>query len=248
MIAAEQDAWCSVGQLAAEYETIAAAAQQPRWEALVRATRLTAAEADAAIGSTAFGVLGAELRRAEADGYDTERLLRALVASRPLDDAGDVAAVLHERVIRALGRADGAGRVRQAALPIAGLITPALGTMDDDMRAALRERAVLIEQRADALVAEAVGASEAWAAELGPKPADPQLAAIWRREGRTVTAYRDTYGITETSALGLIGDDARQRTDAARARAAILRAQQLAARAAEPESTVSAVGVSAPRL
>ena len=248
MIAAEQDAWGSVGQLAAEYETIAAAAQQPRWEALVRATRLTEAEADAAIGSTAFGVLGAELRRAEADGYDTERLLRALVASRPLDDAGDVAAVLHERVIRALGRADGAGRVRQAATPIAGLITPALGTMDDDMRAALRERAALIEQRADALVAEAVGASEAWAAELGPEPADPQLAAIWRREARTVAAYRDTYGITETSAVGVIGDDVRQRTDAARARAAILRAQQLAARAAEPESTVSAVGVSAPRL
>ena len=60
--------------------------------------------------------------------------------------------------------------------------------------------------------------------------------------------YRDTYGITETSAVGVIGDDVRQRTDAARARAAILRAQQLAARAAEPESTVSAVGVSAPRL
>jgi len=248
MIAAEQDAWGSVGQLAAEYETIAAAAQQPRWEALVRATRLTEAEADAAIGSTAFGVLGAEMRRAEADGYDTERLLHALVASRPLDDADDVAAVLHERVIRALARANGAGRVRQPAAPIAGLITPALGTMDDDMRAALRERAVLIEQRADALVAEAVEASEAWAAELGPEPADPQLAAIWRREARTVAAYRDTYGITETSALGLIGDDARQRADAARARAAIHRARLLAARASELESTVTAVGVSAPRL
>lgn len=248
MIAAEQDAWGSVGQLAAEYETIAAAAQQPRWEALVRATQLTEAQADAAIGSTAFGVLGAELRRAEADGYDADRLLRALVVSRPLDDAGDVAAVLHERVIRAIGRAGGAGRVRQAAAPIAGLITPALGTMDDDMRAALRERAALIEQRADALVAEAVAGSEAWAAQLGPEPADPQLAAIWRREARTIAAYRDTYSITETSTLGLIGDDARQRADAARARAAILRAQQLAAHAAEPEPTVSTVGVSAPRL
>jgi len=182
------------------------------------------------------------------DGYDTERLLHALVASRPLDDAEDVAAVLHERVIRALARANGAGRVRQPAASIAGLITPALGTMDDDMRAALRERAVLIEQRTDALVAEAVEASEAWAAELGPEPADPQLAAIWRREARTVAAYRDTYGITETSALGLISDDARQRTDAARARAAIHRARLLTARASEPASTVTAVGVSAPRL
>ena len=54
-----------------------------------------------------FGVLGAELRRAEADGYDTERLLRALVASRPLDDAGDVAAVLQGRVPRAAVRGSG---------------------------------------------------------------------------------------------------------------------------------------------
>ena len=248
MIAAERDTWGSVAQLAAEYETIAAAAQQPRWEALLRHTRLTEAEASAAIDSTAFGVLGAELRRAEANGYDAERLLTALVASRPLDDAGDVAAVLHERVIRALTRTGGAGRVRQPTTPIAGLITPALGTMDEDMRTALRERAALIEQRAHALVAEAVGASAAWVVELGTEPADPQLAALWRREARTVAAYRDTYGITETSTLGLIGDDTRQRADAVRARDAILRAQQLAAHAAEPEPIAPAARVAAPRL
>ncbi len=248
MIAAEQDTWGSVAQLAAEYETIASAAQQPRWEALLRATQVPEAEADAAIGSTAFGALGAELRRAEAGGYDADRLLRALVTSRPLDDADDLAAVLHERVIRALTRTNGAGRVRQPATPIAGLITPALGTMDEDMRTALRERAALIEQRADALVAEAVGASAAWVVELGTEPVDPQLAALWRREARTVAAYRDTYGITEASTLGLVGDDARQRADAARAHDAILRAQQLVARAAEPDSTARAVGMSALRL
>lgn len=214
----------------------------------MRATQLTDAEAEATIGSTAFGALAAELRRAEADGYDADRLLRALVTSRPLDDADDVAAVLHERVIRALTRTNGAGRVRPPATPIAGLITPALGTMDEDMRTALRERAALIEKRAAALVAKAVGASAAWIAELGTEPADPQLAALWRREARTVAAYRDTYGITEASGLGLVADDARQRADAAQARGAILRAQQLAAHTAEPDSTARAVGVSALRL
>jgi hypothetical protein len=247
-ITAEQDAWRSVAQLAAEYETIAAAAQHPRWEAAVRATQLTQAEADAAIASAAFGVLAAELRRAEADGYDAQRLIGALVASRSLDDAGDIAAALHERVIRALARANGAGRVRQPATPIAGLLTPALGPMGDDERTALRERAVLIEQRADALVAEAVGSSAAWIAELGTEPADPQLAALWRREARTVAAYRDTYGIGDAGTLGLIGDDAGQRADAARARASILRAQQIAARAAEPEPTAPVGWVAAPRL
>ena len=206
----------------------------------MRTTRLTEAEASAAIESTAFGALGAELRRAEADGYDVDRLLPALVASRPLDDAGDIAAVLHERVIRALERANGAGRVRQPAMPIAGLITPVLGPMDDDTRKALRERAVLIEQRADALVASA-----AWVVELGTEPADSQLAGLWRREARTVAAYRDKYGITETSVLGLVGDDGRQRDDSARARTAILRAQQLAARGAEPEMRLRAVEASA---
>lgn len=67
--------------------------------------------------------------------------------SRPLDDAGDVAAVLHERLIHALARANGTGRVRQPATPIAGLIIPVLGPIEDDMRTALRDRAALIEQR-----------------------------------------------------------------------------------------------------
>jgi hypothetical protein len=247
-IAAEQDAWGSVAQLAAEYETIAAAAQQPRWEAAIRATRLTEAEADAALASTAFGVLAAELRRAEADGYDAERLLGAIVTSRPLEDAGDIAAVLHERVVRALARANGAGRVRQPVAPIAGLITPALGPMGDDERTALRERAALIEQRADALVTEAIESSAAWIAELGTEPANPQLAVLWRREARTVAAYRDTYGITESNTLGPIGDDARQHAHAARARASIIRAQQIAAPAAEPEWTAPTARVAVPRL
>ncbi len=156
--------------------------------------------------------------------------------------------MLHERVLRALDRANGAGRVRQPATPIAGLMTPALGPMAGDMRTALRERAALIEQRADALAAEAIASSEAWVAELGTAPADSQIAAVWRREARTVAAYRDKYGVTETNALGTLGDDARQREEAERARTAILRAQQLAARTVETELRARVAGVAAPRL
>lgn len=162
--------------------------------------------------------------------------------------AGDLSAVLHEQVIRAPARANGSGRVRQPATPIAGLITPALGPMGGDERTALRERAALTEQRADAFVAEAIESSAAWIVELGTEPADPQLAALWRREVRTVAAYRDIYAISGTSTLGLIGGNARQRADAARARASILRAQQLAALAADSESTAPVAKVAAPRL
>ena len=64
-ITAEQDRWGSIAQLAAEYETIAAA-QHDRWTTLITTSGLTTDQAQAAIDSDAFGALAAELRRAEA--------------------------------------------------------------------------------------------------------------------------------------------------------------------------------------
>ena len=48
-ITAEQRQWGSIAQLAAEYETIAAAAQHDRWAALIRDSGLTDDDADDAI-------------------------------------------------------------------------------------------------------------------------------------------------------------------------------------------------------
>jgi hypothetical protein len=62
-IVAEQEQWGSIAQLAAEYETIAAAAQHDRWASLVRGAGLTDEQAESAIESEAFGPLTAELRR-----------------------------------------------------------------------------------------------------------------------------------------------------------------------------------------
>ena len=64
-ITAEQERWGSIAQLAAEYETIAAAAQHDRWTTLVCRSGLTDKQAQAVIDSDAFGALTAELRRAE---------------------------------------------------------------------------------------------------------------------------------------------------------------------------------------
>lgn len=239
-IAAEQNAWGSVAQLAAEYETIASAAQQERWVALVCTSGLSEDEAGTVIASTAFGALGAELRCAEAHGYDVERLLRRLVAARRVEDADDIAAVLHKRVARATAEARGAGRVRRPVPFIAGLLTPAIGPMPDDMRTALRERGVLIERRADALVDRALRASPPWLAELGTPPSDSQFVPEWRRAARVVAAYQDRHGIADGEALGAASSDA-QRSDSAKARAALLRARQVAgevaSRAAESPLT-----------
>tara|TARA_R110000868_G_C10970452_1_gene769775 strand:- start:11435 stop:14971 length:3537 start_codon:yes stop_codon:yes gene_type:complete len=227
-ITAEQDAWGSIAQLAAEYETIAAAAQRDRWANVVRASGLTDDDADAAINSPAFGALTAELRRAEANHHDIEALLPRLVRARGFGDADDIAAVLHHRVTRATARPAGSGRARKAPRMIAGLISEATGTMSGEFRQALAERRDLIETRADALVDTALTEQQGWAEALGAPPKDAKTAATWRRLARTVAAYRDRYGITDPTPLGVPAENDAQKIDAARARAALDRARDLA--------------------
>ncbi len=170
-IVAEQEQWGSIAQLAAEYETIAAAAQHDRWATLIRTSGLTDEQADSSIESEAFGPLAAELRRAEANHHDVDALLPRLVAARGFGDADDIAAVLHYRVERATARPAGSGRTRKPPRLIAGLIPQAHGVTDAEMRAALDEREALIEARADAVLDTA----------LSPK------ASPWTRGTRNAT-------------------------------------------------------------
>lgn len=220
-ITAEQEQWGSIAQLAAEYETIAAAAQHDRWATLVRSSGLTSEQADAAIESEAFGALTAELRRAETNHHDVDRLFPRLVAARGFTDADDVASVLHYRVARATAHPAGSGRTRKAPRLIAGLIPAADGPMADDMRHALDERQGLIETRADAVLDTARDAGDPWTKPLGEPPRDPRKTAAWRRHARTIAAYRDRYGITEDTPLGPAPENAAQKIDRARAEAAL---------------------------
>lgn len=232
-IAVEQDAWANIGQLAAEYETLAAAAQRDRWVNLVHTSGLTEEEAEDAITSPAFGALTAELRRAEANHHDIETLLPRLVRARGFTDADDIAAVLHYRVARATARPVGSGRARKAPRLIAGLVPEAIGTMSDEFRQALAERRDLIETRADALLDTALTEKQTWTRELGAPPRDAKTAASWRRLARTVAAYRDCYDITDHTPLGAPAEDDAQKIDAARAEAALDRVRSLARGAGE---------------
>lgn len=225
--ASEQEAWSSIRQIAAEYETIAAAAQQDRWVELIRASGLTEQEAEDAIASDAFGALAAELRHAEANHHDVAVLLPRLVASRGLHDAEDVAAVLHARLAAVTARPAGAGRARRAPRLIAGLIPEAGGPMDAQMRRALQERRQLIEDRAEALAHAAVAEHLAWAGHLGAPPTREAARARWWQAAATIAAYRDRYGIAADTPLGAAPDSTAQRLDAARARAALDRARYL---------------------
>ncbi|WP_150463014.1 MobF family relaxase [Nesterenkonia ebinurensis] len=220
-ITAEHEHWGSIAQLAAEYETIAAAAQHDRWATLIRNSGLTAKQADSTIESEAFGALTAELRRAEANHHDLDTLFPRLVAARGFADADDIASVLHHRVARATARPAGSGRTRRTPRLIAGLVPYADGPMSADMRQGLEERRKLIEDRTDAVLDTARQENAAWTKPLGTPPRNQRQAAAWRRHARTVAAYRDRYGITDDTPLGPAPETTVQKIDAARARRAL---------------------------
>ncbi|AZH79006.1 conjugal transfer protein [Microbacterium sp. Y-01] len=232
-ITAEQNTWGSIAQLAAEYETLAAAAQHDRWAALIRSSGLSD-DADDVIASPAFGALTAELRRAEANQHDVEALLPRLVGARGFGDADDIAAVLHYRVVKATARPGGSDRARKAPRLIAGLIPEAIGVMPSEMRQALAERRDLIETRTDALLDTALTDKHEWIIRLGVQPKQARAAQVWRNAALTIAAYRDRYGITGPAPLGAPAEVETQKIDAARARAALDRAQNLA-QAEQPE-------------
>lgn len=226
-ITVEHERWGSIAQLAAEYETIAQAGQHNRWARLLTASGLDEKQVDDVLGSDTYGALSAELRRAEANHHDLDALFPRLVAARDFADADDIASVLHHRLARATARPAGSGRTRRSPRLIAGLIPRASGVTDPEMHHALTEREELIEHRASAVLDRDLDEREAWTAALGNKPTDVRAAQRWRQAGRVVAAYRDRYQITDDTPLGPgAGSDA-QKIDAARAAAALTRAQQL---------------------
>ncbi|MEV8176501.1 hypothetical protein AB0O99_00470 [Cellulosimicrobium funkei] len=171
----EQQRWGSIRQLAAEYDAIATEAQRDRWTRLVRdslrdAGGLTADEANQAVQSDAFGVLAAVLRRAEAYGYDVDRLMPVLVGWRSLHDADDIAAVLTTRLAHATAQP------RRGVTPdfIAGHIPAARGPLPKDAARALTERRTLIEVEDRGQTRDEAMMRRHHAATVvsGPRPAD----------------------------------------------------------------------------
>ncbi|WP_211338680.1 MobF family relaxase [Georgenia muralis] len=202
-ITAEHERWTGIAQLAAEYETIAATAQQGRWTRLVTDTLtgtggLTTAKAAQVTESEAFTVLTAELRRAEANRHDVATLLPRLVAQRTLLDADDVAAVLAARLARATAR-PAPGTTPDL---VAGLIPAASGPLPPDAALALAERRHLIETRAHTLAETAIRDRAPWVSRVGERPTGAGSYERWLNQLAVVAAYRDRYTITSRAPLG----------------------------------------------
>lgn len=220
-ITAEQEQWGSIAQLAAEYETIAQAAQYDRWATLIKASGLKPEQTEDVLASDAHGALSAELRRAEANHHDVDRLLPRLVQARSVEDAEEIASVLHARLAKASACPAGSGRTREQPRLIAGLIPHADGIMGPEMRQALNERRELIEQRADALVDQAVVEAADWVQPLLPQRQSEDTMTGLRHRARVIAAYRDRHQITGGAPLGPVTERTAQKIDYARAQAAV---------------------------
>jgi hypothetical protein len=179
--------------LAAEYETLAQAAQQRRLDELLGRSGLEPERLEEIRQSPAYGPLLAVVRDAEACGLDVEESLPVLVAARSLDGAEDLAAVIRDRI----GRwADAKGSRRRAGTNlIAGLIPRAVGVTDADMARGLQNRAGALQRRARELAERAIDQNPLWLRRLGVPPSDPFAAERWLEAVKTIAAYRERWGI-----------------------------------------------------
>jgi conjugative relaxase-like TrwC/TraI family protein len=230
--------------LAAEYESLARAAQQQRWDDLLGRSGLEPGRLEQVRRSPAYGPLLAALRDAEAHGLHVEQTFPGLVAIRPLDDADDPAAVLRGRVKH---WAQGAGSSRRAGTRlIAGLIPRAVGITDPDMVRGLEERDEAMQRRARTLAEQAIKRNETWVRRLGIQPSEPLAREQWMEAVTTIVAYRDRWNVDDArlplgskgSARSIEATDQRSL-----ARAALDRASRLSDGAGARRSESGAVGV-----
>jgi conjugative relaxase-like TrwC/TraI family protein len=190
-----------IAQVLAEYNTLAAVALRERYDDLIgHRSGLSEEEVARVQYSASYGALLAALRQAETHGVDVDARFPSLVASRPLDDAEDVAAVLHERVELWMSTAVEPGPERGR---IGGLFPKAPAATDPDVSRALEEREALIERAAREEAREALHQSKPWIKRLGSPPTDPNRRERWTNCAETVAAYRERWGITGRHALGV---------------------------------------------
>lgn len=216
IINAEQDAWGSLAQLAAEYDTIAQEAQQYRWVSLLERGGLNVEVIDELVETESFGILTTELRRLEAAGHDIEQLLPRIVQAGNLDGVEDLGSLLRYRIQKIASTYPPS--LRRAAGLIAELVPRATGVTDPAMRTALAEREQLMGRRLDALTQTTIEQPTPWVDMLGNLDHETRKQTV-----RAVAAYRDRWGITSTSALGPVPVDDAQRIDYERTLTAFVR-------------------------
>ena len=234
----EHDRWNRIDYLVAMHQEIYRAAMADRWDSLIDECGLSQEQAEQVRRSDAYGLLCHELTRMEqATGGAPEKTLPIIVASRTIDGADDIAAVLYRRVHAVNDNPrPGATRRRTAQPYILGLVPQATGHIRDDMNTSLAQIEHHLRQRAEELARQAIRDRDPWLAELGPRPADAHAARQWDTAAQAVVAYRERWGITGDRPLSVSPTGVGQPLDLARVRQALAAAR----------SAADVVGVSGP--
>lgn len=142
------------------------------------------------------GTLLRLLRAAELAGHDTGRVLRAATTGRDFAGARSIAAVLHGRVTRIVGRPE-----PQAS---GGYVDRTTLIDDPDAARFARELAAAMDERVALLGWRAAVDRPPWALRyLGEVPADPADRAEWIRRAGLAAAYREESGYAhDADAIG----------------------------------------------
>jgi len=189
----------SIAVLIAEYDTIVALADGPRWDEVLSQSGLSDTEFAQAKASPAYAALLAQLRDAENRGFDIDTELPMLVTGRSFGDADDVASVLHYRIDHYV---TAVGYPNPPATELVAGIFPGPGRITDpDVLLALNDRADDIEQRARELATMAIERGDAWVRDFGDAPTTRELYEWWVLEVAASAAYFDRWSIDESDTI-----------------------------------------------
>jgi hypothetical protein len=218
-----QDAAASLATLVPLRDTLAAAAARDWWHPLLPACGLDPRQVDAVLASPAAGALFAALDTGADLGCPMPRILRGLLAQRPLDHPDDpvrdLAAVLHARVTDWLQHTETTQAASRRGIDALIGHHRRHAPGEPGLHRAVRDVDALVDARLDDLIQRP---DTTWADTLGPPPDDPAGRAAWREHVRTLAAHRD---------LTLANGRSRDPRDQAQERRSRLLAQQASAAA-----------------
>lgn len=135
------------------------------------------------------------LVQVEADGRDSEQILREVVTERTWTDARSAAAVLRWRVLRASAE-------RAPTRAVSSWTERAAGFAERDAEVGRHVNTVaqMLDQRVATLGARAAQETPAWAvAALGPVPADERQQAEWITRAGRIALEREDRGVPDVA-------------------------------------------------
>jgi hypothetical protein len=185
----------TAAELLADAAELATAGRTSRWLDQLAADGHLTAEQRVALASEDGGTtLTRVLRRAELAGHDPHQILREAITGRPLDDARQLANVVHKRITDTV-----------TLDPVGDTFADWIPRVDDaKQRGYLATLAAAADSRRAELGAEIAAAPPQWAVEaLGPVPNDEEERAPWEKRAGVVAAHRELSGQEDpASALG----------------------------------------------